>query len=238
MVERLDQAYIGGELDLFALADNWKAYIKSAIAAYLRGDVLEVGAGIGATTMALHDDQVRRWVCLEPDASLAARLRERLHHRTGPSAIEVVVGSLDAFAGQPSFDCILYIDVLEHIEDDFQQITCAGRLIRPGGYVVVLSPAHSWLFSAFDKSIGHRRRYTKATLRKLKPTGFTEQKLTYLDSLGILLSLGNVIALRQSMPTRAQILAWDRFCIPISKIADPVLFGAVGKSILAVWHKS
>ncbi len=237
MVERLGQSYIGGELDLFALADNWKAYIKSSIAAYLRGDVLEVGAGIGATTVALHDDQVRSWVCLEPDASLAARLSERLRSGVNPSAIHVVVGSLNAFADQPSFDCILYIDVLEHIEDDQRQIVSAGRLVRPGGYVVVLSPAHGWLYSAFDKSIGHLRRYNKSALRKLKPDGFTEQKITYLDSLGILLSLGNVIALRQNMPSEKQILTWDRFCIPLSRRIDPLLLGAVGKSILAVWRR-
>lgn len=237
MVERMEQPYVGGELDLFALANNWKGYIKSSIANYLRGDVLEVGAGIGATTVALHDDRVHSWVCLEPDPSLAARLRQRLRWEARPAAIQVVVGSLNAFAGQPSFDCILYIDVLEHIEDDQQQIASAGRLLRPGGYLVVLSPAHGWLFSAFDKSIGHLRRYNKTMLRKLKPDGFIEQKLTYLDSLGILLSLGNVIALRQSMPSEKQILAWDRLCIPMSRVIDPILLGAVGKSILAVWRK-
>lgn len=237
MVEHLGQAYSGGELDLFALANNWKGYIKSSIAAYLRGDVLEVGAGIGATTVALHDDQVHSWVCLEPDASLAVRLRDRLRSRARPPAIHVVVGTVNTFADQPSFDCILYIDVLEHIEDDQRQIASAGRLVRPGGYVVVLSPAHGWLFSAFDKSIGHLRRYNKATLGKLKPEGFTEQKLTYLDSLGILLSLGNVIALRQSMPSEKQILAWDRLCLPISRRIDALLLGSVGKSILAVWRK-
>jgi len=69
MADAAETPYVGQELDLFALADNWKSYVKAQIAIYLTGDVLEVGAGIGATTAALHDGTARRWVCLEPDAA-------------------------------------------------------------------------------------------------------------------------------------------------------------------------
>ena len=237
MTDRLDYAYIGGELDLFALAKNWKNYLKNSIADYIRGDVLEVGAGIGGTTVALNDGTARHWVCLEPDAILALRLRDRLRKFTGSSPTSIVVGTLNAFASDPCFDCILYIDVLEHIEDDRRQIEFASRLVRPGGHIVVVSPAHMWLFSEFDKRIGHLRRYNKDSLRKLKPEGYLEQNLTYLDSIGSLLSLGNVLAFRQTMPTKAQILTWDRLCIPVSQLVDPLLMGTIGKSILAAWRK-
>jgi 16S rRNA A1518/A1519 N6-dimethyltransferase RsmA/KsgA/DIM1 with predicted DNA glycosylase/AP lyase activity len=75
MDETVESAYLGGELDLFALATNWKAYVKAEIGEYLKGIVLEVGAGIGGTTVALHDGTARRWVCLEPDPQQAGRLR-------------------------------------------------------------------------------------------------------------------------------------------------------------------
>jgi len=237
MADALEHAYIGGELELFALANNWKNYIKAKVAGYLRGDVLEVGAGIGGTTAALHDGTARRWVCLEPDAVLAARLHGRLRAHTDYATTSIVVGSLNAFADNPCFDCILYIDVLEHIEDDYRQIKMASRLVRPSGHIVILSPAHEWLFSEFDKRIGHLRRYNKDELRKLKPHGWVERNLTYLDSIGVLLSLGNVVALRQAMPSQAQILTWDRLCIPLSQLFDRILLGTVGKSILAVWCK-
>ena len=51
MADTHEISYIGGELDLFALAKNWKGYIKREISRYVTGDVLEVGAGIGATTV-------------------------------------------------------------------------------------------------------------------------------------------------------------------------------------------
>jgi SAM-dependent methyltransferase len=237
MVDAAETPYVGGELDLFALADNWKSYVKEEIASYLTGDVLEVGAGIGATTVALHDGTARRWICLEPDASLASRLHARILGYGAAPATKVIVGSLRTFTEQACFDCILYIDVLEHIEDDRGQIELAAQLVRPGGYIVVLSPAHQWLFSDFDKSIGHLRRYKKATLRPLMPSGWIEERLTYLDSIGVCLSLGNVLALRQALPTRSQILIWDRLCIPLSRRVDRWSFGMIGKSILAVWRK-
>jgi SAM-dependent methyltransferase len=237
MVEAAEIPYLGGELDLFSLADNWKSYVKGEIASYISGDVLEVGAGIGATTAALHDGTAHRWVCLEPDPALASRLQARLlGHATAPTT-KVIVGSLSTFTEPACFDCVLYIDVLEHIEDDYGQIKIAAQLVRPGGHIVVLAPAHQWLFSAFDRSIGHLRRYRKATLSPLMPSGWAEKKLTYLDSIGVFLSLGNALALRQAMPTRTQIVIWDRFCIPMSRRVDRWSGGMIGKSILAVWCK-
>jgi SAM-dependent methyltransferase len=229
--------YVGGELDLFSLATNWKRYIKAEIGNYLVGDVLEVGAGIGSTTAALHDGTAERWVCLEPDAGHAKRLRTLITERWDPATTNVIVGSLRTLAERPSFDCILYVDVLEHIRDDRLQIEDAARLVRTGGHIVVLSPAHQWLFSEFDKSIGHLRRYDKRHLQSLMPSGWIEKKLAYVDSVGVLLSLGNVLALRQAMPSRLQISIWDRICVPLSRILDRVLLGKFGKSVLAVWYK-
>jgi len=146
-------SYPGAELALFAQARNWKFYVKSEVGEYLVGDVLEIGAGIGGTTIALNDGSARRWLCLEPDQNQVTQLQSLVARNNGPAPL-VMVGSLAAFAQKPTFNCILYIDVLEHIDDDHLQIRTASQLVRPGGYIVVLSPAHQWLFSEFDKIIG------------------------------------------------------------------------------------
>lgn len=62
--------------------------------------------------------------------------------------------------------------------------------------------------------------------------------LVYLDCVGVLLSLGNVLALRRALPTRSQIVFWDSVCVPISRLADRLLRGNFGKSVLAVWQKN
>ena len=237
MANAHESSYVGGELELFALAKNWKRYIKDETSSYITGDVLEVGAGIGATTVALHGGTARHWTCLEPDHTLAWRLKARLGSSPAGATVDVVVGSLRALADSPCVDCILYIDVLEHIEDDRAQIEAAARLVRPSGHIVILSPAHHWLFSEFDKRVGHLRRYNRAGLRSLMPPGWTEEKLVYMDSIGVLLSLGNAVGLRQSVPTESQIILWDRVCVPVSRFIDRLFCGGVGKSVLAVWRK-
>src|SRR5262249_55712173 len=64
--------YVGSELDLFATATTWKAYVRRRLEPYLGREVLEVGAGQGGTTRFLIRPDVVLWVCLEPDPSLAA----------------------------------------------------------------------------------------------------------------------------------------------------------------------
>src|SRR5581483_8436423 len=105
------------------------------------------------------------WICLEPDRQLALRWKARRAPCAIRSTARVVVGSLRAFSERAAFDTILDIDVLEHIREDRAQVETAAALVRPGGYIVILSPAHHWLYSEFDRSIGHVRRYAKSELR-------------------------------------------------------------------------
>src|SRR5262245_66688990 len=107
MAEPNNHAYLGGELDLFALATNWKAYVKAEIGEYLVGNVLGVGAGIGGTTAALNDGTACRWVCLEPDPVQAKRLRTFVAQYCAPRSTNVVAGSLKTLAERPFFDCVL-----------------------------------------------------------------------------------------------------------------------------------
>lgn len=219
-------------MQLFAKALNWKRYYRAAIGAYLRDDVLEVGAGIG-TNSALFSDYVRRnWVCLEPDPVLAAQLPQE--PREG---FRSVIGTTEDLAASDLFDTILYIDVLEHIEDDRAELNRAARHLRRSGVIVVLAPAHQLLYTPFDKAIGHWRRYNAAALTNITPPGLRIANVKYLDAAGLVASLGNRIVLRSSTPTEQQILFWDRCLIPMSRFFDRLLRYRVGKSILCVWEK-
>jgi SAM-dependent methyltransferase len=229
-------AYAGNELDVFAHAVNWKSYFGRLLAEYVRGDVLEVGAGIGGTTRLLGTPRARRWVCLEPDAELAERLLETSIERPFAVPIEVEVGTVDSLNDDRRFDCILYIDVLEHIEADRAELRVAAEHLRPGGALIVLCPAHPMLYTEFDRAIGHYRRYTKAMYRAIEPGGLRRERLFYLDSAGLLLSLANRLLLRSGSPTVTQVKVWDRVFVPVSRVLDPLLGRTIGKSIVGVWR--
>ena len=231
------QAYVGSELELFAQAVKWKSYFKEQLKPYLGAHVLEVGAGIGGTTRILCDGKQQSWVCLEPDTELAARIKLLIDNNQLPSSCEVVAGTVTGVAEGPTFDTILYVDVLEHIKDDAGELQAASRRLKAGGLMVVLSPAHQCLYSQFDRQIGHFRRYNRKTLLNVSSAGLKCVALKYLDSFGLLASLANRLLLRQRMPTLKQIKWWDSHLIPISRAVDPLLKYKLGKSILAVWQK-
>lgn len=229
--------YVGNELELFATAMNWKAYLSRQVRPFLGRDVLEVGAGIGGTTRLLCGPGAGRWVCLEPDPALAASIARDRDSGTLPARCEVVVGTIAASRRLAPFDTLLYIDVLEHIEDDAGEVRDAADLLATGGHLVVLAPAHRWLFTPFDRALGHFRRYTRRSLVALTPRGLDVARARYLDSAGLLASIGNLTLLRRSMPTPGQISLWDRGLVPASRLLDPLLLHRLGKSVLVVWRK-
>jgi SAM-dependent methyltransferase len=232
-----EQTYVGTELELFAKAVQWKRYYASRISEYIRGDVLEVGAGIGGTTRVLWPAGAESWVCLEPDPDLVATMRSSLDSFAGGPVPQLRVGCVEDLEPGSSFDCVLYIDVFEHIEADRAEMEKAAARLRPGGRLVVLSPAHEFLFSEFDRQIGHFRRYDRRSLGALRPPGLEVEDCFYLDSAGTLLSLANRLMLRASAPTESQILLWDRVVIPVSRVLDRLLAYRVGKTVVAVWRR-
>lgn len=229
--------YIGDELTLFGAAHNWKRYMRSALAPYLAGDVAEVGAGLGGTTRALAGvEHVASWTCIEPDPAMADEIAANAEVRAAYSAVRVHRGTLSDLPNAPMFDTIIYIDVLEHIDDDRSELAAAQARLRPGGRIVVLCPAWQFLYSPFDKAVGHFRRHNKRSLRAVAAgSGLREVTAFYLDSVGFLASLANKLALRQSMPTASQIRLWDSFMVPVSRLADRVVARSFGKSVILVW---
>ena len=169
---------------------------------------------------------------------MAAQIARAIEEGELPAACRVLNGTLADIAEEPRFDTILYVDVLEHIEDDRAELERAAGQLKPGGRLVVLSPAHAWLFSPFDKAIGHLRRYRLGDQVTLAPPGMALIAARYLDSVGILASLANKLWLRSSMPTLRQILIWDRLMVPLSRLFDRLTFGRLGKSVLFVWRKA
>jgi SAM-dependent methyltransferase len=226
-------SYVGTELDLFADATNWKSYWSGHLRPFVRGEVLDVGAGLGATFEYLNEP-AEAWTCLEPDPELARRIQQRFgSHSKAP---RVVTGTTSTLPTDARFDTVLYIDVLEHIEDDRAEVERATGLLKRGGSLIVLSPAHPFLYSPFDASVGHFRRYTASAMRALTPPGLALTELFFLDGLGAFASLFARIARRRE-PTKAQIRTWDRVIVPVSRATDIVTRRFVGRSLVGVWTR-
>jgi SAM-dependent methyltransferase len=107
-----------------------------------------------------------------------------------------VTKSLTFDAGQPwpfkkySFKVVIMLDVLEHIEDDIACLHEARRVLSRDGIAVLIVPAHPFLFSSWDKVVGHHRRYSKSRLRMVfRDVGFQPMVISYHNALSFLPAL-------------------------------------------------
>ncbi len=172
-----------GDFEFAALAEarNYRRAIVTEFAPFLRGHILEVGAGIGQTSeeiLALAE--VDRLTGLEPDPRFHAQFRERLPH------VRLLGGTTaDLEPGEP-FDSAVMVNVLEHIEDDEDEL---GRLreilAASGGALCLLVPARQEIYSRLDAHFGHFRRYSRSGLRKkLEASGFEIRHISYFNFVG------------------------------------------------------
>lgn len=121
--------------------------------------LLDVGCGWGVVLQALEQ---RGYEVTGMDISRAAL--DRLD-RPGRRLVEAGLGpGFDPPAELEDFDAVLALDVIEHLDDDRAALEQVGRLVAPGGWVVVSVPARPDLWSVFDEVQGHRRRYLPETL--------------------------------------------------------------------------
>lgn len=233
MIEQ--NTYKGAELELFSFAKNWKSYWFKEIKPLVGKSVLEVGAGIGETAKLFANQKIDRWIAIEPDIRLVKIIKENINISKYPTNYEIRPIKADQLFYYEKFDTILYIDVLEHIEDDRTELNNLLKHLNPDGRIIVLSPAYNFLYTNFDRSIGHYRRYNKKMLISIKPAKLQLEKLYYLDSVGMFASLGNKLFLKSAYPTIKQIQFWDKFLVQLSKLIDKIIFNKFGKSIIGVY---
>ena len=100
----------------------------------MAGHVLEVGAGIGSNIPFLYNKRVASWTSLEPDTSLAQKIEEGISEGRLPQC-RVITGTLESVDESERFDAILYIDVLEHLNDDAAELSAARRHLAPEGVI-------------------------------------------------------------------------------------------------------
>jgi hypothetical protein len=108
------------------------------------------------------------------------------------------------------------LDVLEHVERDAETLVAIGKLLKPGGTVVLTVPAYQWMFGPHDEFLHHKRRYASSGLRKLVVSaGLTVRRLTYFNT--VLFPIAAIVRLksrlmpaqvRQNETTPPKVLNW------------------------------
>lgn len=88
--------------------------------------------------------------------------------------------------GAETFDLICLFDVLEHIEADFDALVALKDRLNDEGRIVLTVPAYQFLFGKHDRTLHHKRRYTKSTLLKIHQKGGLH--IDYMNHFNFLLA--------------------------------------------------
>jgi SAM-dependent methyltransferase len=223
--------YTGTEnLEVMADAVNYTEFLVELVLSHATREdlILDFGAGIGTISRRV-SARGYRVSCVEPDPKQAAVLSE--------SGL-AVFRSLDQ-VGDGSLDYIYTLNVLEHIEDDRATLIALHGKLKRGGRLLIYVPAFEVLYSSMDRKVGHRRRYTRGSLRQLaRDAGFRIQGARYADSLGFFASiLYRWVGGESGTINRRALVAYDRAIFPLSLVADRLLGRVFGKNALLLGVK-
>lgn len=98
---------------------------------------------------------------------------------------EVLEGSvMDMPIDDDTFDLVVSLDVIEHLDDDVGALRELRRVTKPGGALLVTVPAYQWLWSGHDEINHHRRRYSRRSLLAAAAhAGWSCERSTHFNSL-------------------------------------------------------
>jgi 2-polyprenyl-3-methyl-5-hydroxy-6-metoxy-1,4-benzoquinol methylase len=228
-------------LETFSKAASINQWLYDKIKVFTSGQILEIGSGIGnISTHLLRENTTVSLSDLRPE--YCALLEEKFRDQEQLQKVyELDLASKDfeiKYAGiLRSFDTVLALNVVEHIENDTLAIQNAKSLLRANGKLVVLVPAGQWLFNSLDIELGHFKRYSKIGIRNLMlSAGLKVDYCRYFNAAAILgwwLS-GNI--LHEKVIPPAKLNVYNRL-VPVFRIADLFITPFVGVSIISVGVK-
>lgn len=126
------------------------------------GVLLDCGAGTGR--FAKEMEQHCQVLVLDDHEESLRLLRENF----SPAQVIALTGG-EVPLPDASVDVITALDVLEHVEHDAAAVRGFHRLLKPGGIALVTVPASMALWSDWDVSLHHFRRYARPGLKAIFP---------------------------------------------------------------------
>jgi SAM-dependent methyltransferase len=201
-----------------------------------------VGCGIGnLTRLILEEPHVTAVHGIDIDPAYVARVLSALPDSrltASTAAAERFLPSTGEAAEDASYDCVVCSNVLEHVEDHVQAMRNFHRLLAPEGRVLILVPAHRFLFCDLDRNLSHFRRYTPAELTTLQEeSGLELIRFRHFNPLGVIGWWLNGKVLRRKTLPPGQVRLYSKFAISLSAMLDKINIFPFGISLLALFRR-
>lgn len=219
------------------LIDRVDLWLYAEIAPYVGQRVLEIGCGLG--NFARYLTRCELYLGTDLSAESVAHVNRLYHDQPHMQArvADVTSPSFLSLAGL-QVDTIFSLNVLEHVEDHAEALRNAKAVLEPGGALILVVPAHAWLYGTMDRALGHCRRYSKEAMAALLgEVGLALVKLKYLNALGALGWYVNGRIRRQQTPPANQLRLFNKL-VPLVQRMERAAPPPFGISLLAVARKA
>ncbi|MEL0454967.1 class I SAM-dependent methyltransferase [Flavobacteriaceae bacterium SZ-1-7] len=228
-------------LDTIAQADKFNQWMYQTIKPFCKGNILEIGSGIGnISTFFIKDgypiflSDIRENYC--------TKLNDKFNQHSNFLGAEVLDLTHPDFDYKyqhhlAKYDTVFALNVVEHIKDDVLALRNCYKLLAKNGCAIILVPSYRTLFNQFDTELGHYRRYTKSSLSNV----FINSNLKiihkqYFNFVGILGWFVSGKILRKKTIPKGQMQLYNTF-VPIIKIIDKLILNSMGLSTVIVGKK-
>jgi SAM-dependent methyltransferase len=152
-----EEGLLGGAVDQHWYYVSKARAVIQLLNGYMAHTVLDIGAGSGYFSKILLDaDLADRAICVDVNYSEEC---DETHHGKH-------IARRHAAPNEP-VDLLLFMDVLEHVDNDSELLRAHLNLLKSGGLVLVTVPAFQFLWSSHDDFLEHRRRYTVRQVEQL-----------------------------------------------------------------------
>lgn len=223
-------------LEVIAKANRFNQWMYEQFKNELKGEVLEIGSGIGNVSklviadghyITLSDYNVSYCEILKKNFSSNEKVRDIIQIDLLDPEFEIKYAP-----HKEKFESIFLLNVIEHISDDRLSIKNCRYLLKENGHLIVLAPAYSWLYCNLDKQLGHHRRYTTKSMELiLKENDLEILKSNYFNFTGITgwLLFGKIF--RSKMLGNGEMSAFNSI-VPLARLIDKIFVNRIGLSII------
>lgn len=225
-------------LEAISQAAAFNEWMYNTIAPFCSGKIIELGSGIGNISTFFIRDK-KDIILSDLRDNYRQYLRDKFHlSEPNVRSVDMVHENFDKeyadLIGQ--FDTVFALNVVEHIEDHHLAMRNAAKLLKKNGNLIILVPAYPWLYNAFDRELGHYRRFTKKTLSLFIPNNVELLQMSYFNFAGIpgWFVSGSLLKKKEISPKAMRL--FDR-ALPMVKLIDALSFKKVGLSVWFVAQK-
>jgi SAM-dependent methyltransferase len=226
-------------------APNYHNWLLDEFKPFIGKNIVEVGSGTGSITTKLLEFDIDKLYSLEPSELVYKQLLKTVNKYIYESGSSKDFQGVNAFLSDSIYklkgyhiDTFIYINVLEHIENDELELELIYNTLETGGKLLVFVPALQWLYGTHDANVGHFRRYYKKELKnKVEKAGFKILKNNYFDFLGILPWWLAFKVFKIKYLKDGQSKIYDRLIVPVERKIETYITPFVGKNLLLVAEK-